>query len=635
MDGSVFVAGGNKDAQLDGIVQTHVFDPDDQHLEPRAGHGRGALVPERHAAEQRRDADHRGRPGHPGGPHDRTAASALAHRRVAEPAALPVDRRRARRPRLLLRSRPDDAQPRHLRHRRLADLRPARLAEPRLRQPRDVRHRQDPRRRRRPLEHRRPGHRPERADAAGLRDRRRWPSAAASTTSPCSPMAPCSPPAATRPGRQLVDLNNGVYPAELWNPATGQWTTLAAMQVTRQYHSTALLLPDGRVLSAGGGICGTCDPSATWRRTPRSSRRRTCSRTTDPASSRRGPTISSAPATSTYDAAFSISTPDAASIGKVALVRLGAVTHSVNMEQRYVPLSFTAGGGSDQRHRPGQRQHRAAGRLHAVPDRRRRRPLGGEDGECPPAAAAPPTVSSVTPAAGASGVARATKVTRDVRPPDGQGFRRGGVLTEADLQRRRRQRQLQLERQRGRRSPRHRSERGRRATRQPWALVPATRPAPTSPRRRAGIHDRDTAAHLDGAAPDGNTEVLPDASVIAIFDTAMDKPSAEAAFSLKRTSNGASVAGSFGWYGNALIFKPELDPGCRHPIHGNGLDGRPGCRREPDAGNEDLAVHDDEQADRPIGQPRRRRLRRSPGRPRSPRPSTARWTRPWSSRRSR
>ena len=61
-------------------------------------------------------------------------------------------------------------------------------------------------------------------------------------------------------GASLIDMNGGVYNAERWNPATGQWTTLAAQAVTRQYHSTALLLPDGRVLSSGGGICGTCDP---------------------------------------------------------------------------------------------------------------------------------------------------------------------------------------------------------------------------------------------------------------------------------------------------------------------------------------------------------------------------------------
>ena len=60
-------------------------------------------------------------------------------------------------------------------------------------------------------------------------------------------------------GASLIDMNGGVYNAERWDPATGQWTTLAAQAVTRQYHSTALLLPDGRVLSSGGGICGTCD----------------------------------------------------------------------------------------------------------------------------------------------------------------------------------------------------------------------------------------------------------------------------------------------------------------------------------------------------------------------------------------
>jgi hypothetical protein len=50
-----------------------------------------------------------------------------------------------------------------------------------------------------------------------------------------------------------------------------------------------------------------------------------------------------------------------------------------------------------------------------------------------------------------------------------------------------------------------------------------------------------------------------DASVVVAFDTGMDKPSAQAAFSLKRTSNGVPVSGSFGWFGNALIFKPASD----------------------------------------------------------------------------
>ena len=58
---------------------------------------------------------------------------------------------------------------------------------------------------------------------------------------------------------------------------------------------------------------------------------------------------------------------------------------------------------------------------------------------------------------------------------------------------------------------------------------------------------------------DGATDVSRSATPYAIFNKAMDKPSAEAAFSLKRTSDGAAVSGSFGWYGNALIFKPDAD----------------------------------------------------------------------------
>jgi hypothetical protein len=141
-------------------------------------------------------------------------------------------------------------------------------------------------------------------------------------------------------GAGLVDLNAGVYPAEQWNPATGQWRTLAAMQVTRQYHSTALLLPDGRVLSSGGGICGTCDQVGYLAKNAEIFSPPYLFQADGTLAPR--PTIDAAPAARTYGAAMEIATGNPASIRKVALVRLGAVTHSNNMEQRYIPLNFTA-----------------------------------------------------------------------------------------------------------------------------------------------------------------------------------------------------------------------------------------------------------------------------------------------------
>ena len=45
----------------------------------------------------------------------------------------------------------------------------------------------------------------------------------------------------------------GALSAEVWNPTTETWTQLSSAQVKRSYHSTALLLPDGRVLVSGSG----------------------------------------------------------------------------------------------------------------------------------------------------------------------------------------------------------------------------------------------------------------------------------------------------------------------------------------------------------------------------------------------
>jgi len=142
-------------------------------------------------------------------------------------------------------------------------------------------------------------------------------------------------------GAGLVDLNAGVYPAELWNPATGQWRTLAAMQITRQYHSTALLLADGRVLSSGGGICGTCDQVGYLAKNAEVFSPPYLFQADGTLAPR--PAVSAAPSSATYGASMEIATASPASIAKVGLVRLGAVTHSDNMEQRYIPLPFTTG----------------------------------------------------------------------------------------------------------------------------------------------------------------------------------------------------------------------------------------------------------------------------------------------------
>jgi hypothetical protein len=146
-------------------------------------------------------------------------------------------------------------------------------------------------------------------------------------------------------GAQFIDMNGGVYNAERWDPATGNWTTLAAEQVTRQYHSTALLLPDGRVLSAGGGICNDCDTVGYLAKNAQIFSPPYLFKHDGSGQLAPRPQITGAPGFVSYGGSMPITTPNAASIQKVGLVKMGAVTHDNNMDQRYVPLSFTAGSG--------------------------------------------------------------------------------------------------------------------------------------------------------------------------------------------------------------------------------------------------------------------------------------------------
>src|SRR5258708_14211041 len=111
----------------------------------------------------------------------------------------------------------------------------------------------------------------------------------------------------------------------MWNPATGQFTVMASIAKYRGYHSTALLLPDGRVLSAGGNVGGTNAQLFSPPYLLAGAR----------------PSIASAPSSARYGQSVFVGTPDAASISQVTLLRAGSTTHTNDMSQRFMRLGFT------------------------------------------------------------------------------------------------------------------------------------------------------------------------------------------------------------------------------------------------------------------------------------------------------
>lgn len=131
------------------------------------------------------------------------------------------------------------------------------------------------------------------------------------------------------------DESGAVFVAERWDPETGQWSTLASASVVRVYHSTAVLLPDGRVLSTGGGDGGGVTPQRSYEMF-------------SPPYLFKGnrPSYDLASTAMRYGQPFAVSTADAASIRKVTIIRLPSTTHAFNMSQRLntLPFQVTAGG---------------------------------------------------------------------------------------------------------------------------------------------------------------------------------------------------------------------------------------------------------------------------------------------------
>lgn len=134
-------------------------------------------------------------------------------------------------------------------------------------------------------------------------------------------------------------LAGAAYTSQMWDPATGVWTDMAVATKARLYHSVAKLLPDGSVLTGGGGAPGPVtnmnaeiyyppylfktDGSGEW--APR-------------------PQVLSAPGVATWGETVPVELAADTTANRVSLVRMGSVTHAFDNDQRFQALTFTQTG---------------------------------------------------------------------------------------------------------------------------------------------------------------------------------------------------------------------------------------------------------------------------------------------------
>ncbi len=144
-------------------------------------------------------------------------------------------------------------------------------------------------------------------------------------------------------GKQFTS-EAAVLEAEVWNPGTNTWRTLAAAARPRAYHSAAILLPDGRVLAAGGGLCGRAGCAPGIDETNAEIFSPPYLFNTDGTEATR-PLISSAPTNIGYNQTFSVSV-EGQPVSKFSLIKLSSITHGINTDLRYLSVPFVKGEGS-------------------------------------------------------------------------------------------------------------------------------------------------------------------------------------------------------------------------------------------------------------------------------------------------
>jgi YVTN family beta-propeller protein len=123
------------------------------------------------------------------------------------------------------------------------------------------------------------------------------------------------------------------YNAEIWNPTTGAWQLGPPEARARLYHSTAVLMPDASVLVAGGGAPGPQNntnievyyPSYLYNAAGGFATR---------------PVIDEAPGTVDIGETFDVDMTGTGAVSRVVMIKTASVTHSWNMEQRFIELTY-------------------------------------------------------------------------------------------------------------------------------------------------------------------------------------------------------------------------------------------------------------------------------------------------------
>jgi hypothetical protein len=143
-----------------------------------------------------------------------------------------------------------------------------------------------------------------------------------------------------------------VLDVEIYHPLTDTWSTAAACTVARNYHSVALLMPDGRVWIAGSNV------GSNWsfhniadftHHLPETAQQDSVDNRElrieifEPWYFGRAdrPAITASPSVAVLGTAFNVDTPQGATVNRVVALRAGSVTHAFNGDQRFVGLPFT------------------------------------------------------------------------------------------------------------------------------------------------------------------------------------------------------------------------------------------------------------------------------------------------------